>query len=279
VNWTQPNLFGYSPFSLSVGGFVFTRIYRDWTEQRLGARVAVGYAVTQELSLTTELRGEDVKISNPRVVGLSALDRVVGSNDLYTGRARLAHDTRDSPFLPTEGHMMELIYDQTFGEFDFPRGQVNLSRYFQVRERADGTGKHTFTASMRLGFTGQETPLFENFFAGGFSTLRGFVFRGAGPVENDVQVGGRFQMLGSFEYMFPITADDMLRMVAFVDYGTIEKDIEINSRNFRVAPGLGARIAIPALGPAPLAFDFAVPVAYAEGDQRQIFSFTMGLTR
>jgi outer membrane protein insertion porin family len=109
--------------------------------------------------------------------------------------------------------------------------------------------------------------------------MRGFQFRGAGPVENGVQVGGQFQMLGSFEYMMPVTADDMLRMVAFVDYGTIEQNIEINSENFRVAPGIGARIAVPALGPAPLAFDFAFPVAYADTDSRQIFSFTMGLTR
>lgn len=279
LNWTEPNLFGYSPFSLSVGGFYFTRIYRDWTEQRLGGRVAVGYEVTPDLSLSTELRGEDVKISDLRIAGLPALDRVAGSNDLYTGRVRLAHNTRDSPFLPTEGHLLELIYDQTFGEFDFPRGQVNFSRYFLVRERADGGGRHTFTSSIRLGFTGVDTPLFENFFAGGFSTMRGFAFRGASPVDNDVQVGGRFQMLGTFEYMMPITADDMLRMVAFVDYGTVEKDIELNSKNFRVAPGIGARIAIPALGPAPLAFDFAFPVSYADSDTRQIFSFTMGLTR
>jgi outer membrane protein insertion porin family len=279
LNWTEPNLFGYSPFSLSVGGFYFTRMYRDWTEQRLGGRVAVGYEVTPDLSLTTELRAEDVKISNPRVAGLPALDRVIGSNDLYTGRVRLAHNTRDSPFLPTEGHLLEMIYDQTFGEFDFPRAQINYSKYFLVRERADGTGRHTFTNAVRLGFTGEDTPLFENFFAGGFSTMRGFQFRGAGPVESDVQVGGRFQFLGTLEYMMPITADDMLRMVAFVDYGTVEKDIEINWDNFRVAPGFGARIAVPALGPAPLAFDFAFPVAYAENDSRQVFSFTMGLTR
>ena len=279
LNWTEPNLFGYSPFSLSVGGFYFTRIYRDWTEQRLGARVAVGYEVTPDLSLSTELRGEDVKISDLRITGLPALDRVAGSNDLYAGRVRLAHNTRDSPFLPTEGHLLELIYDQTFGEFDYPRGQVNFSRYFLVRQRADGGGRHTFTSSIRLGFSGVDTPLFENFFAGGFSTMRGFAFRGASPVDSDVQVGGRFQMLGTFEYMMPITADDMLRMVGFVDYGTVEKDIEINSKNFRVAPGFGARIAVPALGPAPLAFDFAFPVSFADTDTRQIFSFTMGLTR
>lgn len=279
MNWTEPNLFGYSPFSLSVGGFYFTRFYRDWSEQRLGGRAALGYDITPDLSVSTELRGEDVKMFNPRVRGVEDLERTLGSNDLYTARFRLAHNTRDSPFLPTEGHLLELIYDQVFGEFDFPRGQVNFSKYFLVRERADGSGRHTFTSAIRTGFAGADQPIFENFYAGGFSTLRGFQFRGAGPSESDVRVGGRFQFLGTFEYMFPITADDMLRMVAFVDYGTIERDININWKDFRVAPGLGFRIAVPALGPAPLAFDFAVPVAYADTDQRQVFQFSAGITR
>ncbi|MCY2976416.1 MAG: BamA/TamA family outer membrane protein [Planctomycetota bacterium] len=279
INWTEPNLFGYSPFSLSVGGFFFTRFYRDWTEQRLGGRVALGYEVTPDLSLSTELRAEDVNMSNLRNNLVPALNRTAGSSDLYTGRVSLIHSTRDSPFMPTEGHYLEMIYDQGFGEFDFPRGQVNFSRYFLIRERADGTGRQTLTSAWRVGLSGSDTPVFENFFAGGFSTLRGFRFRGASPVESDIQVGGRFQFIGSLEYLFPITADDMVRMVAFCDYGTIEQDIEFNWRNFRVAPGLGFRVAMPALGPAPLAFDFAVPVQYAPGDQKQVFNFSVGVTR
>jgi outer membrane protein insertion porin family len=279
VNWTQPNLFGYTPFSLALGGFYFNRIYRDWDEQRLGARAMLGYEITSDLSLSTEIRGEDVKIYGPRVLGVPILDRALGSNDVYTGRVRLAHNTRDSQFLPTEGHLLEMIYDQVFGEFDYPRGQVNYSKYFLLKERPDRGGRHTLTSAWRLGFSGVDTPIFENFFAGGHTTMRGFSFRGASPVEGGVQVGGRFQFLGSLEYMFPLTADDMIRMVAFVDYGTIERNIEIKGDNFRVAPGLGLRIAVPALGPAPLAFDFAYPVAHADTDDRQLFSFSMGLTR
>jgi outer membrane protein insertion porin family len=279
VNWTEPNLFGYSPFSLSVGGFLFSRYYRDWKEERLGGRAMIGYEINPNLSISTELRAEDVDIENPRVLGVPKLDRSLGSNDLYTGRVSLIHSTRNSPFLPTEGHYLELIYDQGFGEYDFPRGQVNYSRYFLIRERADGTGRQTLTSSHKLGFSGADTPIFENFFAGGFSTLRGFRFRGASPVESDVQVGGRFQFIGSLEYMFPVTADDMVRMVTFIDYGTIEQDIEFDWKNFRAAPGLGLRIAVPAMGPAPLAFDFAFPILDAAGDQRQIFNFSMGVTR
>ncbi|MEM6692068.1 MAG: BamA/TamA family outer membrane protein, partial [Planctomycetota bacterium] len=103
----------------------------------------------------------------------------------------------------------------------------------------------------------------------------------AGPVDpgTGVELGGRFQWLNTVEYMFPITADDAFRGVAFVDFGTVEEDIEINEDQFRVAPGVGLRIAIPALGPAPLAFDFAFPVAKGDFDDERVFSFYMSAIR
>lgn len=279
ASWSTPRLFDYLPYSFSVGGFYYTRRFRDWTEQRIGGRAALGYELTKDLSMSSELRLEDVKLFEPRVAGVQELDDALGSTDLYTARFRIAHDTRDSPFMSTEGSLLELVYDQVFGEFDYPRGQINYSKYFLMRERLDGGGRHTLANTWRVGVTGSQTPIFENYFAGGYSTLRGFSFRGASPVESDIQVGGEFMFLGSLEYVFPLTADEMLRGVAFIDYGTVERDIEFNSENFRIAPGLGLRVTVPALGPAPLAFDFAYPINHADTDDRQVFSFFMGFTR
>lgn len=279
ANWTTPHLFGYMPYSLSVGGFLFTRQYRDWTERRLGGRVGIGYNITKDISIGTEIRGEQVKISNPRITGVQKLDSVLGKNELYSARVSLTHDTRDNAFLATEGGLMQLMFDQAFGSYDYPQGQANYSRYFGFNERADGQGRHVLATTWRVGVSGTQTPIYENFYAGGFSSMRGFRFRGASPVEGGVQVGGRFMFLGSVEYMFPLTADEMLRGVAFVDYGTVEQTVTMNQKNFRVAPGLGVRISVPMLGPAPLAFDFGIPVAKADGDQTQIFSFYMGFVR
>ena len=133
--------------------------------------------------------------------------------------------------------------------------------------------------SSRVGFTGDDTPLYENFFAGGHSTLRGFEYRGASPKVMGVTVGGEFLLLGSVEYLFPITADDMLKGVLFTDFGTVEEDIDINAEDFRLALGAGIRIFIPAMGPAPIALDFAVPVAQEDTDDEELFSFFIGIGR
>ncbi|HTN75499.1 MAG TPA: BamA/TamA family outer membrane protein, partial [Pirellulaceae bacterium] len=276
--FTEPYLWG-TDISTSVSGFFFNRIYQDWTEERLGGRVGFGYRLAPDTSVGATIRAENVNISQPRVLGVPQLDAVIGNNDIFSGRFNITHDTRDIPFAPTQGHFIELAFEQAFGEFSFPRAEVDARKYYLLRERPDGSGRHTLGLSLKVGASGTDTPIFENYFAGGYSSLRGFNFRGASPMENGVQVGGRFRFLGSAEYMFPLTADDMMKGVVFCDYGTVEQDIAIQADNFRVAPGLGLRINIPALGPAPLAFDFAVPVCHAPGDNIQNFSFFFGFGR
>ncbi len=278
VNFTEPYLLDTN-ISLNLSGFLYDRNYFDWNEQRLGGRIGLGYRLTPDLSLSAGMRLENVNISDPRVPNVQELNEVLGDNALYSGRFSLTHDTRDSPFAPTEGHLLELSFEQVFGTFSYPRGNVDYRRYFLLNERPDGSGRHTLGASLAVGISGSDTPLYENFFAGGYSTLRGFRFRSANPKSGDVYVGGEFSFLGSMEYMFPITADDMMKGVVFCDYGTIEEKVQFESDDFRVALGAGLRIAIPAMGPAPIALDFAVPVAREQTDRIQNFSFFVGFGR
>ena len=79
-------------------------------------------------------------------------------------------------------------------------------------------------------------------------------------------VGGDFMLLASAEYLLPVTADDALRMVFFVDSGTVEESVELDSDTYRVAAGFGLRISVPGMGPAPIALDFAWPINKADFD-------------
>lgn len=278
VTFREPYL-ADTPVSLTLSGFLFDRRYFEWDEQRLGGRAGLGYQFSPDLSGTLTIGGQSVKIRNPAVPTPQELAEVVGENELWTARAAIVHDTRDSAFLPTEGHRIELGFEQGFGQFDYPRASIELSQYFLLHERPDRSGRQTLMVRTVAGFSGSNTPIFENYFAGGFSTMRGFEFRGASPRDLGIVVGGEFQWLNTVEYMFPITADDMLRGVVFCDFGTVEQNIELQAENFRVAPGLGLRISVPALGPAPIALDFAVPVAHAPGDDIENFSFFVGFAR
>ena len=277
VSLTEPYLFGTN-ISSSISASYFDRNYFDYFESRYGGRLGFGYRLTPDLSVNAGIRAESVGISNPRVSGVDELDRVLGRSDVFGAKLGLAHDTRDLAFMPTEGHLVQISGEQVFGDFDFVRAEVEYNKYWMLRERPDGSGRHTLALSMQFGFLGEDAPMFEHYFAGGFSTLRGFSFRGAGPIDNGVRVGGEFQWINSLEYFFPLTADDMIKGVVFCDFGTVEENLEIKD-NFRVAPGFGLRISIPAMGPAPLALDFAFPISYEDTDDRQTFSFFFGASR
>jgi outer membrane protein insertion porin family len=280
VNFQEPYLMNTS-VSLALSGFFYDRRFFEWDEQRLGGRVALGYQFTHDLSGSLSLRGEKINVHNPVVPEgiVEELDEVVGDNALYGFGLQLAHDTRDSTFLATEGHLIELSLEYALGSFQYPRAEVDLRKYFLIHERPDGSGRHVLSLSTRFGWSGSDTPIYDHYYAGGFSTLRGFDFRSVAPRSHGVLVGGEMRLLASMEYLFPITADDMLRGVVFCDTGTVERTLDHWSDTYRVAPGFGLRIMIPAMGPAPIALDFGFPVSTEPGDDEQVFSFFVGFNR
>ena len=95
--------------ALGLSGSFFDRRYRDWDEQRVGGRVSLGYQwIENDLSTPIAYRGENVKISNPSTTRIPELDEVVGDNALHGFKWTIANDTRDSAFLATEGHFLQI---------------------------------------------------------------------------------------------------------------------------------------------------------------------------
>ncbi len=278
VTFNEPYLFD-TPFSFGTNAFYYTRYFEDWRERRLGGNITSGYQLRPDLSLGLTLRAEQIRLTEPRIPTPPEVADVVGDNELYSAKLALVNDTRDNAFLPTEGYMVELAYEQAFGQFTYPRGTVDARTYFLIHQRPDRSGRHVVALRGRAGVTGDDTPVFENFFIGGTTTLRGFDFRGASPVNMGTTVGGEFMLLASAEYLLPVTADDALRMVFFLDSGTVEENVELNSDTYRLAAGFGLRISVPGMGPAPIALDFAWPINKADFDDTRVFSFYIGFLR
>jgi outer membrane protein insertion porin family len=285
ATWQNPYIFD-TQNSLGLNGYYYSRQFINWFEQRIGGGVTLGRQFTPDLSGTLGYRGASVNISHPNAFDVPEINAVLGNNALHGFSVRGAYDTRDNPFLATEGGLIDAQFEQVLGRFVYPRASVDLRRHFRIYERPDGSGRHVLTISGRGEYTGPDTPIYERVFYGGFSSIRGFAFRGVSPmylstnpVVQNVAVGGQFGMLASAEYMFPITADDMLRGVVFCDTGTVEPTISQWVNKYRVAPGFGLRITVPAMGPAPIALDFAFPIASNPGDVREVFSFFVGFGR
>lgn len=276
LTWREPYLFD-SLYGLTTSGYYFNRAFAEYNEDRYGGRFSIDRRLDPiwRATFTTRVEGVNVKDVPPWAPPAITDDR--GTSFLLGLRAGLTRDTRDSFLFPTNGSVLDFGYEQVLGDYTFPVGTAEYTKFFssEYLQRRDGSGKHVLAARSQLSVTGSNTPVFERFFAGGFRSLRGFTFRGVGPTENELFVGGTFALLNTVEYQIPLTAKDNLFFVTFVDHGTVERDVSI--RDYRVAAGFGFRIQIPAFGPVPLAFDFAFPINRRDEDNRQVFAFYIGM--
>jgi outer membrane protein assembly complex protein YaeT len=273
ASFREPSLFD-SEYSLGTSAYFFTRHYVEYDEQRVGGRVVLGRKFGPNWSASVAERLESVDVFNVPDYFPADIVRDRGSHFLAGTRGAVTYDNRDSYLRPTQGMQIEGGFEQVFGDYTFPLFSIEGSKYFTTYQRKDGSGRHVLALRTQAAFAGSDTPVFERFYAGGFRSLRGFEFRGVGPFEDGLNVGGRFLWLNSVEYQIPVVATDRLYFVGFVDSGTVERNIELN--NYRVSAGVGVRIQIPMLGPVPIALDFGFPIVKGPNDREQIFSFWLG---
>lgn len=273
VSFREPFLFD-SLYSLGTSAYYFTRSYVEYDESRLGGRVTIGRRLNPVWSAQAGVRVEEVGVNDVPLFAPFEISEFAGSNFQVGLRLGLTRDTRDSYLRPTGGSMLDLSFEQMFGDFTFPLFIAEGSKYWTIYQRADGSGRQVLAARSQVAIAGANTPVYERFYAGGFRSLRGFEFRGVGPNIRGFEVGGDFLFLNSLEYQIPILANDQLYFVAFVDSGTVEPSVEI--KDYRVTAGAGLRIVVPMLGPVPIALDFGFPIVKKAGDREQIFSFYVG---
>ncbi len=253
------------------------RLFNEYTEGRVGDRVSLGHQFTKEWSASLGVRVEDVNVFNVSAGAPPDYTTQIGQHFLVAPGLTVAYDTRDSFLKPTEGGKIEFQYEQVFGDNTFPIFNVEGTRYFTTWQRPDGSGKHVLMFRSQFSWEGEQAPVYERFFGGGYMSIRGFEFRGVGPNTNGFMTGGNFQWLNTIEYQIPIRANDQLYFVTFIDSGTVESKIGIGT--YRVSAGFGVRITVPMMGPVPIALDFGFPIVKAAGDQTQVFSFWVGLYR
>lgn len=277
ISFREPFLFD-SPWSFGASGYYFTRNYLEYTEERLGARFTLGRRLNQYWSVNGSVRVENVGVFQVPFGAPSAYTSAEGYNFLTGVKAGLSRDSRDSFLRATEGSLIDASFEQAFGAYTFPLFNLEFNKYFTTYERADGSGRHVLALRSQFSWAGDDTPVYERFFAGGFRSIRGFSFRGVGPSENGFMVGGDFMFLNSLEYQVPVMANDQVYLVGFLDSGTVEPDIS-KIENYRVSAGVGARFIVPMMGPVPIALDFGFPIVKADTDRNQMFQFWLGFFR
>jgi outer membrane protein insertion porin family len=121
-------------------------------------------------------------------------------------------------------------------------------------------------------------PFFENYFAGGVRSVRGFEDNTLGPKDSKGNpIGGSVQVVGGAEILFPIPfveGTKSFRLGTFFDIGNVYSDVSnFDATELRYSVGVSS-LWISPLG--PLAISLGFPLNDKSGDNVQNFQFTVG---
>jgi outer membrane protein insertion porin family len=244
----------------------------------------LGKRIEADTNVRFSYRLEEVKVNGVDAGAPQDVYDVKGTSILSGLSVNLTLDTRDDFITPTRGYSVEINYELVGlflgGDHDFSQANIRLA-WFQTLYTTESNYKHVLNLGMRIGLADDHSPskfvpIFERFFAGGATSIRGFEYRSVGPKVGDDPIGGNFMLLGTAEYGFPVYKDT-LRGVLFVDAGNVIPQVDDTILDeMRVSVGFGFRVKVPMLGPRPFAFDFGFPIRKEHGDDVQIFSFSFG---
>lgn len=253
------------------------------TGARLGLTKKLPYNFTAGVSYTLENIGlHNVQTNAPAVIRLEPENRLISQVG-----ATLAYDTRNNAIQPTRGQKTELLTEVAGGplgaDADFYKWEVRSFWYFpgffegHVLELMGKVGvveAYGDTAHNPM----PNVPLFDRYFLGGVTSLRGYRYRQVGPkdVATNEPIGGNTFFLGSAEYSIPII--ERLRLAAFYDIGNVYTDAyDFNFKDYLDNWGVGVRLNIPRLG--PLRLDYGIPITHPGASGSGKFQFSVGWNR
>ena len=140
----------------------------------------------------------------------------------------------------------------------------------------------TTSPDYRETVTADGLPFFENFYAGGVRSIRGFRDNTVGPRATAIGFNGRGQPLGgalkttgSVEVFFPTLLDSpAARVSAFVDFGSVFEDIDaFDAGKLRASTGVALLWRAPV---GPISISYAYPLVTEPGDETERLQFTFG---
>jgi outer membrane protein insertion porin family len=129
--------------------------------------------------------------------------------------------------------------------------------------------------------TADGLPFYENFYAGGTNSVRGFKDNTLGPRGTALgssylqPLGGAVKTVGSLELIFPtLIKSSAARVSAFVDFGNVFTNADsFDAGELRASTGVALLWRAPV---GPISISYAFPLRKEEGDEIERLQFTFG---
>lgn len=254
----------------------------DYTTDRVGGNVRFGVPINEFDTVNLGIGVENTTLKLGDAPSTQILDFLTEQGDEFANwsvTASWSHDTRNRAIFPDRG-----VFQRFGGEVAMPGSDLT---YYKLDYRHHWYiplgAQYTLLLKGELGYGDAfgdtpRLPFFENFFAGGVRSVRGYEDNSLGPRDsNDDPLGGDFKVVGNAELILPVPFvkdSRSVRVSGFFDAGNVFGPGEdFDSEEIRASVGIATTWMSP-LG--ALTFSLAEPINNGPEDDLQAFQFTFG---
>ena len=274
---TEPRLFD-SEILLGLDAFNQDQNFLSFNSLTSGAGFRFGKNISEYENLGIGYRYENVEVT-----GVSAANATTFLRNQTRTTSRVSptyvYDSRDNFLNPSQGWRHMLRFDLAgLGGLKFTRSRYDITYYRPLVGKLVGAGHAR--VSFAEGYDGDTLPVFERYFMGGPTTLRGFTIQDIGPKDlTGNPVGGSKALLLNLELQYPFTKS--IRGFVFYDRGNVYGNGPImttTTKNFDLAEmrhsiGAGFRFISPF---GPMGFAYGVKLDPRTGEEIGQFHFSAG---
>ena len=274
----------------------------SYASDELGASVNFGYPIDRFSRLEFGFGYSHIRIQLPQFPDFPALelaefiDNNGKSYDFFESTASWSRNTFNRGIFPTRGSRHRLSSKFILPEvsdYNFFKLSYRNDFYFPASDSEEWAFHLRSETSYGDSYAEDDgLPFFENYFAGGISSVRGFESNSLGPrstpdpedpdPDSDA-IGGNLLLEGSIELIFPFAALEdrtQVRSLLFVDVGNVfsteaDVDPDLALDELRVSAGIGFSWLTP-IG--PITFSLGRVLNSKPGDEKQFFQFLLGQT-
>lgn len=254
----------------------------NYATDTYGASMSYGFPISEHNFFNFSLEAQNLKLKPAWDASRQITDFVDDHGTRFkslAATASLAYDTRNRRIFPSTGGLRRVSLEAKIpgSELEYYKANLRIEQYVPL------TQQFIFHAKTDVGYGDgygdfSKLPFFENFYAGGVRSVRGFEDNTLGPQDsNGDPLGGSLKTTGVAEIIFPppfMTESNSLRLSTFFDIGNVYDGADsFDAGDLRMSVGVGA-IWLSPVG--PLAVSFAKPLNDKDEDQVQMFQFSLG---
>ncbi|MDO0842299.1 outer membrane protein assembly factor BamA [Xanthomonas campestris pv. campestris] len=269
------------------------------------AQVVFGVPITENDTVSAMIGVDSNQITTfPGTTPQAIVDYIqaIGTDTFKAVRTEFgwARDTRNDFFMPTRGMYQRVGLETTLpgSTVEYYKLNYQISNYWPIIPAIvlntrfelgygdsygkDSSGVITNADGTTRPVTATGLPFYENFYAGGTNSVRGFEDNTLGPRSEAINgfnrgqpLGGSLKTVGSVEMYFPKLFDSpSARISAFFDFGNVYSDVDAFKANeLRASTGVALLWRAPV---GPISISYAFPLKKEDNDEIERLQFTFG---